>query len=92
VPGIGLAKEPTFESYIVANIVFLVGVFTFAIVLGAWGLGGGGGWLGRVGVCTGLRYAALCSVICSGELLQLNDWQSDLNAMHIVRALCVHCA
>ncbi|KAI8476483.1 MAG: hypothetical protein J3K34DRAFT_259587 [Monoraphidium minutum] len=34
VPGIGLAKEPTFESYIVANVVFLVGVFTFAVMLG----------------------------------------------------------
>ncbi|KIY93258.1 hypothetical protein MNEG_14704 [Monoraphidium neglectum] len=34
VPGIGLAKEPTFESYVVANVVFLVGVFTFAVMLG----------------------------------------------------------
>jgi hypothetical protein len=47
VPGIGLAKEPTFESYVVANVVFLVGVFTFAIMLGelmVLGGGGGGRW------------------------------------------------
>ena len=34
VPGIGLAKENNLESYMVANVVFFMGLFTFAIFLG----------------------------------------------------------
>jgi hypothetical protein len=37
VPGIGLAKENNLESYMVANVVFFMGLFTFAIFLGEWG-------------------------------------------------------
>lgn len=34
VPGIGLANERSFEAALVANAVFMSGVFTFAIFLG----------------------------------------------------------
>jgi hypothetical protein len=34
VPGVGIAKEDNVYAYIVANMAFLAGLFTFAGILG----------------------------------------------------------
>ncbi len=34
-PGVGIAKEPNLAAYAVANGAFLLGLFSFAAVLGA---------------------------------------------------------
>lgn len=38
VPGVGIAKEVNMAAYMVANLAFLAGLFTFAVILGERGI------------------------------------------------------
>eukprot|EP00877_Chromochloris_zofingiensis_P015133 jgi/Chrzof1/9874/Cz04g19080.t1 len=72
VPGIGLANERSFEAALVANAVFMSGVFTFAIFLG----------IVSDEIKVGIKSARNGNypVRCAGHVLLLN-WNSQTTAI-----------